>query len=94
MGLGGMVVMMMGAPDIRAEAGMSALSRSILALDGSSEDREAGIQLRQEIILIQPLGRRKPVFNSFLIVPPSLNRSVGKLQRVSGVESPCKDRKL
>lgn len=41
-GLGGMVVMT-GAPDIKAEAGMCALSWSILGLDGSSEDRKRGI---------------------------------------------------
>lgn len=35
-GLGGMVVMV-GAPDITAEAGMCELSRSMLGLDGSSE---------------------------------------------------------
>ena len=37
-GLGGMVVMV-GAADITAEAGMCELSRSMLGLDGSSEDR-------------------------------------------------------
>lgn len=40
-GLGGMVVMM-GAADITAEAGMCVLSWSILGLDGSSEDRRGG----------------------------------------------------
>ncbi len=38
-GLGGMVVMV-GAPDITAEAGMCVLSWSVLGLDGSSEDRK------------------------------------------------------
>lgn len=38
-GLGGMVVMV-GALDITAEAGMCELSRSMLGLDGSSEDRD------------------------------------------------------
>lgn len=41
-GLGGMVVMM-GAPDITAEAGMCALSWSVLGLDGSSKDRNRRI---------------------------------------------------
>lgn len=35
MGLGGMVVMV-GAPDMTAEAGMGLLSRSTLGLEGSS----------------------------------------------------------
>lgn len=47
-GLGGMVVMMMGAPDITAEAGMCSLSWSVLGLDGSSEDTSRGIQLEGE----------------------------------------------
>lgn len=42
-GLAGMVVMM-GVPDITAEAGMCALSRSMLGLDGSSEDRKEEIE--------------------------------------------------
>lgn len=37
-GLGGMVVMM-GVPDITAQAGMCVLSWSVLGLDGSSENR-------------------------------------------------------
>ena len=38
-GLGGMVVMV-GAPDITAEAGMCTLSCSMLGLEGSSGDRK------------------------------------------------------
>lgn len=38
-GLGGIVVMM-GATDITAEAGMWVLSWSVLGLDGSSKDRD------------------------------------------------------
>lgn len=43
MGLGGMVVMM-GVMDITAEAGMGALSRSRLGLEGSSVDSRKTIK--------------------------------------------------
>lgn len=45
-GLGGTEVMMMGAPDITAEAETCALSCSTLGLDGSSEDRHRGSLLQ------------------------------------------------
>lgn len=46
-GLGGIVVMT-GATDITAEAGMCVLSWSMLGLDGSSGDRNRGPYLQQD----------------------------------------------